>query len=218
MKITMIILSLFFLVSLSACAFKDNKASELETLASNYGGIYIFDKKIREEILENERKRRELEDTDKFRTKAGQLKSGELIYTIDSEAIDQLLPQVLSNGCKYYRSDYRYKGKADFGFKDKPEFAYYEDQFKAYMGEENYKKLRPYLGMTTYYVCESKKYPVVFSTRFMYSKKSYGLFGDEGRGFSFSSTRYTGVGGGHFHYFTNGKFIKSDEKYNLERY
>ncbi|RTI72699.1 hypothetical protein [Campylobacter jejuni] len=59
MKITMIILSLFFLVSLSACAFKDNKASELETLASNYGGIYIFDKKIREEILENERKIKE---------------------------------------------------------------------------------------------------------------------------------------------------------------
>ncbi|WP_229239143.1 hypothetical protein [Campylobacter volucris] len=35
------------------------KASKLETLASNYGGIYIFDKKIREEILENERKIKE---------------------------------------------------------------------------------------------------------------------------------------------------------------
>ncbi|MFH5303287.1 hypothetical protein ACHIVL_08915, partial [Campylobacter coli] len=35
------------------------KASEIETLASNYGGIYIFDKKIREEILENERKKGE---------------------------------------------------------------------------------------------------------------------------------------------------------------
>ncbi|EAL1939437.1 tRNA 2-selenouridine synthase, partial [Campylobacter coli] len=31
----------------------------IETLASNYGGIYIFDKKIREEILENERKKGE---------------------------------------------------------------------------------------------------------------------------------------------------------------
>ncbi|EAK9955329.1 hypothetical protein A0Z27_08540 [Campylobacter lari] len=86
------------------------------------------------------------------------------------------------------------------------------------MGEENYKKLRPYLLLRTYYVCEGKKYPVVFSTRFMYSKKSYGLFGDEGRGFSFSSTRYTGVGGGSFHYFIDGKFVKSDEKYNLEIY
>ncbi|WP_230100244.1 tRNA 2-selenouridine synthase [Campylobacter jejuni] len=208
MKITMIILSLFFLVSLSACAFKDNKASELETLASNYGGIYIFDKKIREEILENERKKGEA---------MKKMSLGDDFWD-QLKVIEKKFPQVLSNGCKYYRSDYRYKGKADFGFKDKPEFAYYEDQFKAYMGEENYKKLRPYLGMTTYYVCEGKKYPVVFSTRFMYSKKSYGLFGDEGRGFSFSSTRYTGVGGGHFHYFTNGKFIKSDEKYNLERY
>ncbi|WP_251823305.1 hypothetical protein, partial [Campylobacter jejuni] len=203
MKITMIILSLFFLVSLSACAFKDNKASELETLASNYGGIYIFDRKAREEILENERKKGEA---------MKKMSLGDDFWD-QLKVIEKKFPQVLSNGCKYYRSDYRYKGKADFGFKDKPEFAYYEDQFKAYMGEENYKKLRPYLGMTTYYVCEGKKYPVVFSTRFMYSKKSYGLFGDEGRGFSFSSTRYTGVGGGHFHYFTNGKFIKSDEKY-----
>ncbi|EAI8096281.1 hypothetical protein [Campylobacter coli] len=59
MKITMIILSLFSLVFLSACAFKEKKASEIETLASNYGGIYIFDRKIREEILENERKKGE---------------------------------------------------------------------------------------------------------------------------------------------------------------
>ncbi|EAL3638435.1 hypothetical protein BED62_07500, partial [Campylobacter coli] len=59
MKITMIILSLFSLVFLSTCAFKEKKASEIETLASNYGGIYIFDKKIREEILENERKKGE---------------------------------------------------------------------------------------------------------------------------------------------------------------
>ncbi|EAK0635407.1 tRNA 2-selenouridine synthase, partial [Campylobacter coli] len=49
---------------------------------------------------------------------------------------------MLSNGCKYYRNDYNYKiGESNFNFKDKPEFAYYEDQFKAYMGEENYKKL-----------------------------------------------------------------------------
>ncbi|HFP7536194.1 TPA: tRNA 2-selenouridine synthase [Campylobacter jejuni] len=210
MKITMIILSLFFLVSLSACAFKDNKASELETLASNYGGIYIFDRKAREEILQREKERDEYMD-DFFKTH-------EYFTVSDLEVLNKILPQVLSNGCKYYRSDYRYKGKADFGFKDKPEFAYYEDQFKAYMGEENYKKLRPYLGMTTYYVCEGKKYPVVFDTMIDYKVKSYGLFGDEGRGFSFSSTRYTGVGGGHFHYFTNGKFIKSDEKYTGQSY
>ncbi len=93
MKITMIILSLFSLVFLSACAFKEKKASEIETLASNYGGIYIFDKKIREEILENERKRTELENDDKFRTKIGQLKSGELIYKIDSAAVDKFFPK-----------------------------------------------------------------------------------------------------------------------------
>ena len=67
MKITMIILSLFSLVFLSACAFKEKKASEIETLASNYGGIYIFDKKIREEILENERKKGEVMKKNVFR-------------------------------------------------------------------------------------------------------------------------------------------------------
>ncbi|HFU3718619.1 TPA: hypothetical protein ACH5S7_001842 [Campylobacter jejuni] len=214
MKITMIILSLFFLVSLSACAFKDNKASELETLASNYGGIYIFDKKIREEILENERKIKEYNQWINNISASDE----ELRANIKKYDVEKKFPQVLSNGCKYYRSDYRYKGKADFGFKDKPEFAYYEDQFKAYMGEENYKKLRPYLGMTTYYVCEGKKYPVVFDTMIDYKVKSYGLFGDEGRGFSFSSISRKSAGGGSFHYFTNGKFIKSDEKYTGQSY
>ncbi|RTK16444.1 hypothetical protein C3H34_10035, partial [Campylobacter jejuni] len=183
MKITMIILSLFFLVSLSACAFKDNKASELETLASNYGGIYIFDKKIREEILENERKIKEYNQWINNISASDE----ELRANIKKYDVEKKFPQVLSNGCKYYRNDYNYKiGESNFNFKDKPEFAYYEDQFKAYMGEENYKKLRPYLGMTTYYVCEGKKYPVVFDTMIDYKVKSYGLFGDEGRGFSFS--------------------------------
>nr|WP_232087541.1 hypothetical protein [Campylobacter sp. 2014D-0216] len=214
MKITMIILSLFSLVSLSACAFKENKASELETLASNYGGIYIFDKKIREEILENERKIKEYNQWINNISASDE----ELRANIKKYDVEKKFPQVLSNGCKYYRSDYRYKGKANFGFKDKPEFAYYEDQFKAYMGEENYKKLRPYLGMTTYYVCKGKKYPVVFATMIDYKVKSYGLFGDEGRGFSFSSISRKSAGGGSFHYFTNNKFIKSDEKYTGQSY
>ncbi|MCV3368725.1 hypothetical protein L8T83_06370 [Campylobacter lari] len=126
MKITMIILSLFSLVSLSACAFKENKASELETLASNYGGIYIFDKKIREEILENERKIKEYNQWINNISASDE----ELRANIKKYDVEKKFPQVLSNGCKYYRSDYRYKGKANFGFKDKPEFAYYEDQFK----------------------------------------------------------------------------------------
>ncbi|WP_236633092.1 hypothetical protein [Campylobacter armoricus] len=52
----------------------------------------------------------------------------------------------------------------------------------------------------------------------MYSKKSYGLFGDEGRGFSFSNISRKSAGGGSFHYFTNNKFIKSDEKYTGQSY
>nr|WP_236633611.1 tRNA 2-selenouridine synthase [Campylobacter armoricus] len=216
MKITMIILSLLSLV-LSACAFKENKASELETLANNYGGIYIFDKKIREEILENERK---IEEYNQWINSIS-ASDEELRANIKKYDVEKKFPQILSNGCKYYRNDYNYDvddPDYDFNFDDKPEFAYYEDQFKAYMGEENYKKLRPYLGMTTYYVCEGKKYPVVFATMIDYKVKSYGLFGDEGRGFSFSSISRKSAGGGSFHYFTNNKFIKSDEKYTGQSY
>ncbi|MGH2267545.1 hypothetical protein [Campylobacter taeniopygiae] len=64
----------------------------------------------------------------------------------------------------------------DFNFKDKSEFAYCEDKLKEYMGEENYKKVRPYMGMSTYYVCKGKKYPVVFYTRFMYVAKCFVFF------------------------------------------
>ncbi|RTJ91052.1 hypothetical protein C3H43_10010, partial [Campylobacter jejuni] len=154
------------------CAFKDNKASELETLASNYGGIYIFDRKAREEILQREKERDEYMD-DFFKTH-------EYFTVSDLEVLNKILPQVLSNGCKYYRDDYinSYKiGESNFNFDDKPEFAYYEDQFKAYMGEENYKKLKPYLIMSSYYVCKGKRYPITFYTMIDYKVKSYGLFG-----------------------------------------
>ncbi|EPV3334296.1 tRNA 2-selenouridine synthase [Campylobacter coli] len=148
-----------------------------------------------------------------------EIKVGNETHFVNFSYLKKKFPQILSNGCKYYRNDYNYKiGESNFNFKDKPEFAYYEDQFKAYMGEENYKRLRPYLGMITYYVCEGKKYPVVFSTMIDYKVKNYGLFGDEGRGFSFSSISRKSAGGGSFHYFTNGKFIKSDEKYTGQSY
>ncbi|WP_431393056.1 hypothetical protein [Campylobacter taeniopygiae] len=60
--------------------------------------------------------------------------------------INYFLKSFLSSGCKYYRSDYRYKGKANFGFKDKLEFTYCEDKLKEYMGEENYKKSKTLYG------------------------------------------------------------------------
>ncbi|MGH2267445.1 hypothetical protein [Campylobacter taeniopygiae] len=80
------------------------------------------------------------------------------------------------------------------------------------MGEENYKKVKPYLGMSAYYVYKGKNY-----TRFMFSQTNYGLFGNERRGFT--SISYKGVGlGSSLHYFINGKFIRSDEKYEGEKY
>ncbi|XAK36998.1 hypothetical protein AAID93_05000 [Campylobacter coli] len=79
----------------------------------------------------------------------------ELRAYIKKYDIEKKFPKILSNGCKYYRNDYNYDVKDpdyDFNFDDKPEFAYYEDQFKAYMGEENYKKLRPlcFFGLDTF--------------------------------------------------------------------
>ncbi|MBZ7954509.1 tRNA 2-selenouridine synthase, partial [Campylobacter sp. W0018] len=48
---------------------------------------------------------------------------------------------------------------------------------------------------------------------------NYGLFGDEARGFRFTNSYYTGTGVGYsLYYFINGKFIRSDEKYEGEKY
>ncbi|WP_252399559.1 hypothetical protein [Campylobacter jejuni] len=136
MKITIgIVLILFALIFLSACSFKAKEASELENLTRNYGGIYIFDKEIRDTVKREE-----------FRSK---YLGSEIKVRNETHFVNFSYFQVFSNGCKYYRDDYNYDVKNpdyDFNFDDKPEFAYYEDQFKAYMGEETYKKLRP--GLT----------------------------------------------------------------------
>lgn len=190
-----------------ALDFKEKGADRLNRLGENYGGLYIFDKEIRNEILQREKERNKLSSDERFITK----KISKTRYFVDTDAINRELPRVLSNGCKYYVD----KG---FNFDDKPEYAYYENKFREYMGKATYKELRPYLSITSYYECKGKKYPITFYTMITYGVTSYGLFGDEAAGFEFKRSKLRSANGGEFHYFINGKFVKGNEEYEGEIY
>ena len=201
MKTSLLILTLLSLIVLSACSFGMSASNkELDKLADEYDGIYVFDKKLREEIIQREKERDKFMD-DWFKTH-------KLFTKDDLVELNNKFPQVLSNGCKYFLEG--------FNFDDVPEYAYYENKIKEYMGEENYYTLRPYLGITSYYECGEKKYPLTFSAMIDYPVKKYGLFGDEAAGFRLSQWVYKKAGSKnrhrYFYYLINGKFMKSDEK------
>lgn len=197
MKTSLLILTLLSLIVLSACSFGMSASNkELDKLNNEYGGVYIFDKKLREEIIQREKERDKFMD-DWFKTH-------KLFTKDDLVELNNKFPQVLSNGCKYFLEG--------FNFDDVPEYAYYENKIKEYMGEQNYYTLRPFLGISSYYQCGEKKYPLTFVTRISYDIKSYGLFGDEAAGFRLSQWRTTSARGKkYFHYLINGKFIRGEE-------
>ncbi len=61
-------------------------------------------KKIREEILELEKK-------EEFRSKylGSEIKVGNETHFVNFSYLKKKFLQILSNGCKYYRNDYNYK-------------------------------------------------------------------------------------------------------------
>ena len=111
MKFIGIILLLLTSIFLIACSANQasNKISnsELENLASKYGGVYIFNQKFVEEIEKREAERKELSKAlgDKIRSNPRKIKQGDkfiTIYDVDMTLINKQLPQILSNGKKYY--------------------------------------------------------------------------------------------------------------------
>ena len=108
MKFVAIILLLLTSIFLIACSANQasNKISnsELENLASKYGGVYIFNKKFYDEIEKREAERKELRKNTKGKDLGGGL------YAVNTKIIDEKLPQTLSNGKRYYlRSEYTKK-------------------------------------------------------------------------------------------------------------
>ena len=187
MKFIGIILLLLTSIFLIACSAKEN----LSTLNDKYGGIYIFDKKFYDEIEKREAERKELSKKMKGRD------LGDGLYAIDPKPINEKFPRTLSNGKQYYVSwiDYEKQTKKTLPNIDK----FYENKIKEVVGQKGYE----YATVLPLYLYiddnEQPKY-ISISVGYDFEVTKYGLYGDEGRGFSLSrkETRYV-KGGNKFY-------------------
>ena len=179
MKFTLSILALLAIVFLVGCSAKDtNNKSELN---NKYGGIYIFNKKYYEEIQQREKKRKEAIKELKGRDLGGGL------YAVDTKPVNQKFPQTLSNSKKYYTDTADYS--REYSKQPKvPEI--YKERIRNLIGKENLDKI-PGIGLGSFYSDEEGNItPITMYIQYSDKVKSYGLFGDEGRGFSLSRDRF----------------------------
>ena len=216
MKFIGIILLLLTSIFLIACSANQasNKISnsELENLASKYGGVYIFNQKFVEEIEKREAERKELSKTlgDKIRSNPRKIKQGDkfiTIYDVDTTLINKQLPQTLSNGKKYYTRwiDYeRETGKKA----EIPEV--YINKIKEFMGDD-FLKEEPRIYPKYMYFDEKEMSLVKIYLSYDYIKTKYGLFGDENRGISFKQDTFGTKSGDNIFYLINGKFERANK-------
>ena len=208
MKFIGIILLLLTSIFLIACSANQasNKISnsELENLASKYGGVYIFNQKFVEEIEKREAERKELSKKMKGRD------LGDGLYAIDPKPINEKLPRILSNGKKYYTRWTVYEretGKKSIV----PEI--YINKIKEFIGMQDYNKHKPYIDLIKFYIeSDGSIVPIVMTVDYYVKKKNYGLYGDEGRGFSLSQTTLKNISGDNKFILNNNKFEKKKMK------
>ncbi|WP_462108256.1 tRNA 2-selenouridine synthase [Campylobacter concisus] len=195
MKFVAIILLLLTSIFLIACSANQasNKISnsELENLASKYGGVYIFNKKFYEEIEKRE-KERSLYMKDFFKNNKRNFKRDDLAI------MDKKLPQTLSNGKRYYlRSEYTKKVVIPDDVIAK---------LKNFMGEAAYN--RSSIMISDFYIDDEKLKVISLDVNFYQSYTKYGLFGDEGRGFSLTRKDIRNVSSLNRFILINNKFEK----------
>ena len=199
MKFIGIILLLLTSIFLIACSANQasNKISnsELENLASKYGGVYVFNQKFVEEIEKRE-KERSLYMDDFFKNNKRNFKRDDLAI------MDKKLPQTLSNGKKYYTRwiDYeRETGKKA----EIPET--YINKIKEFIGDD-FLKEEPRIYPKYMYFDEKEMVVIKIYLSYDYIKTKYGLFGDENRGISFKQDTFGVKSGDNIFYLINGKF------------
>ena len=218
MKFIGIILLLLTSIFLIACSANQasNKISnsELENLASKYGGVYVFNEKFEKEIEKREVERKELSKTlgDRIRSNPRKIKQGDkfiTIYDVDTTLINKQLPQTLSNGKKYYTRWIDYENQT--GKKAEiPEI--YINKIKEFMGDENYNKSPNLPILVMFYIDNNDEIiPIKLSMSYTYYKTKYGLFGDEGHGVRFKDEEQIFIRGGNKFILVNGKFIKAEK-------
>jgi len=202
MKFIGIILLLLTSIFLIACSANQasNKISnsELENLASKYGGVYVFNQKFVDEIDRREAERKELRKNIKGKDLGGGL------YAVNTKVIDEKLPQILSNGKKYYTRWIDYKKEMKRDAKIPKNFI---DMIINFIGLENFNKQKPYLDLGKLYVDDNGEVvPISIDVYYEIYNTKYGLFGDEGMGVSFSKKSVVPLSGGNKFILTNGKF------------
>ena len=207
MKFIGIILLLLTSIFLIACSANqaNNKISnsELENLASKYGGVYIFNQKFVEEIEKREAERKELRKNTRGKDLGGGL------YAVNTKVIDEKLPQILSNGKKYYTRWIDYKKEMKRDAKIPKNFI---DMIINFIGLENFNKQKPYLDLGKLYVDDNGEVvPISIDVYYEIYSTKYGLFGDEGMGVSFSKKSVVPLSGGNKFILVNGKFIKAEK-------
>ena len=198
MKFIGIILLLLTSIFLIACSANqaNNKInnSELENLASKYGGVYIFNKKFYEEIEKRE-KERSLYMDNFFKNNKRNFKRDDLAI------MDKKLPQILSNG-KPYHTINTYQKAVNLSNS-------YINKIIDYIGQENYYKFTPDINVWSFYIDDNNSIvPIEMTVTYNYKVKKYGLFGDEGRGFSLSKGEIHTAKGGNKFILNNNKFEK----------
>ncbi|WP_107952629.1 tRNA 2-selenouridine synthase, partial [Campylobacter concisus] len=176
--------------------------SELEKLAKQYGGVYIFDEKFVDEIERREKERSDYMD-DFFKNNKRNFKRSDL------EIMDQKFPQTLSNGKKYYTRWIYYENQTS---KKAKTSEVYVNKIIEFIGLENFNKEKPYLDLGKLYVDDNGEIvPISIDVYYETYSTKYGLFGDEGMGISFSKKSIVPVSGGNKFILTNNKFIKANK-------
>ena len=184
MKFIGIILLLLTSIFLIACSANQasNKISnsELENLASKYGGVYVFNQKFVDEIEKREAERKELRKNTRGKDLGGGL------YAVNTKVVDEKFPQTLSNGKKYYTRWIDYENQT--GKKAEiPEI--YINKIKEFIGDD-FNKQKPELLMLYLYEDNGIAIPITVRASYTYVKTKYGLFGDEGRGVKLSKQNF----------------------------
>ena len=189
MKFTLSILALLAIAFLVGCSAKDT--SNKSELNNKYGGIYIFHKKYYEEIQQREKERglinkQILDEVSRISDKDERNKMMRKLLK-ERYYNNPKIAQTLSNGKKYYTDTADYS--REYGKQPKvPEI--YKERIRNLIGKENLDKI-PGTGLGSFYSDEEGNItPITMYIQYSDKVKSYGLFGDEGRGFSLSRERF----------------------------
>ena len=188
--ICLLLLTSIFLIACSANQTGSKISnSELENLASKYGGVYIFNKKFYDEINTNEKIRREAELAIVNASKT----DAEMRQNL--KGFDKKYPRILSSG-KQYHQRRSYSKKVVI-----PDDVVVK--LKNFMGETAY-KLSSIMIDEFYFDNENLKV-ISLDVSFYEGYTKYGLFGDEGAGFSLSRKDIKDISGNNRFYFDSHK-------------